>query len=60
VFGQRGRFGRGDLTGLALDHDVEIDELLRDGRHLVGEAEGVLAHFVGCKDVIPLPFPLAI
>lgn len=42
----------------ALNHNVKVDELMGDGRHIVFETEGVFANVVGREDVIPLVFPL--
>ena len=47
-------------TGLGLDHDVKVDELLGEGGHVILEAEGVFADGVGGKDVVALSFPLAV
>ena len=60
LFGQGRRFCRRDGPRFGLDHDVKVDELLRERRHVVGEAERVLADLVGRKDVVALPFSLAL
>ena len=52
----------GDLAGLcrwlaawlAFDHNVEVDELVGKGCHIVREAEGVFARGVGGEDVVAL------
>ena len=58
----------GDLAGLcrwlaawlALDHNVEVDELLGEGGHVVLEAEGVFADVVGSEDVVTLALAYAV
>ena len=39
---------------LRLDHDVEINEFVRERGHVVGEAEGVFAWGVCSEDVVAL------
>ena len=51
---------RGLAAGLALDHDVEVDELLGQGGHVVLEAESIFADSVGSQDVVALTFTNAI
>jgi hypothetical protein len=46
--------------GFALNHDVEIDELVRQGRHVVLEAEPVLSHSIRSQDVVTLPLALPV
>lgn len=53
---QRRGFRWGDRTGFRFDHDIEIDQLLREGRHIVGETEGILSQEMGRENVITLPF----
>jgi len=43
LLGEARRLCRRDRSRLRLDHDVKVDELLRQRRHVVAEAEGVLA-----------------
>ena len=43
LLGEARRLCRRDRPRLGLDHDVKVDELFREGRHVVAEAEGVLA-----------------
>ena len=60
LLGDLGR-ARGRLaTGLALDHDVEVDEFLGEGAHVVLEAEGVLSWCVSGEDIVALAFALAV
>lgn len=40
--------------GLRLNHNIEVDELVRERRHVVREAEGVFAGRVGSEDVVTL------
>ena len=49
-------FSGGFSSWFALDHDVEIDEFLGEGRHVVFEAEGVFAYCVCGKDIVTLTF----
>jgi hypothetical protein len=60
LFRQRDRFSRRDRSRLTLDHDVEIDELLGEGRHVVGEAERVFPDMVRREDVVSLALPFAL
>ena len=46
--------------GLALDHDVEVDELLGQRRHVVLEAERVLSDRVRGEHVVALPLARAV
>lgn len=39
---------------LVLDRDLEIDGLLGEGRHVIGETEGVLANLVTGEDIVAL------
>lgn len=50
----------GSRRGFALDHDVEVDELLGEGGHVVLEAEGVLPNGVGGEDIVALTLALAV
>lgn len=59
VFRQSDRLGRCDWSRFTFHHDIKVDQLLREGRHVVGETERVLSHLVGGKDVVPLPFLLS-
>ena len=43
-----------------LDHDVKVDELLRQRRRVVLEAKGIFADGVGGEHVVALAFPLAV
>lgn len=54
--GLRGRVA----TGFGLHHDVEVDELLGEGGHVVLKAEGVFARSVGREDIVALPLALAV
>jgi hypothetical protein len=47
-------------TRFALDHNVKVDELVREGGHVVLEAEGVLADGVRRQDVVALSLALAV
>ena len=55
-----GRLRRRLAARLALDHDVEVDELVAQGGHVVLEAEGVLARGVRGEDVVALPLAFAV
>ena len=44
----------------ALDHDVEVDELLGERAHVVLEAEGVFADVVCSENVVALALAYAI
>ena len=58
----------GDLTGLGggftarstLDHDVEIDKLLCECRHVIFEAKGVFSGDIGGQNKVSLTLLLAI
>ena len=50
---------RGRRAAGALDLDLEVDVLVREGGHGVGEAEGVGAHRLRGEDVVALPLFLA-
>ena len=60
LFRQRGRFRRCDRSRLTLDHDIEIDQFLRERRHVVGETERVFSSVVSGKDVISLSFSFSV
>lgn len=47
-------------TGLALDHDVKVDEFVCESGHVVLEAEGVFADCVGGEDVVALAFAFSV
>ena len=53
-------FCGGVAAGLALDHDVKVDELLGEGGHVVLEAEGIFANGVGGEDVVALALARAV
>jgi hypothetical protein len=56
---QRRRFRRRHGPRFTLDHDVEVDELLAEGGHVVREAERVLADEVGGEDEVALALAFA-
>jgi len=45
---------------LTLHHDVEVDQLLCESRHVILEAERVLSNGIGGQNVVALPFAFAI
>ena len=56
LLSQRNWLGGRDRPWFALDHNIKVDEFLREGRHVVGEAKGVLSGEMSGEDVIPLTF----
>ena len=47
-------------SGLALDQDIKVDELVGKRTHVVLEAEGVFPDCVGGEDIVALALTLAI
>jgi hypothetical protein len=60
VVRQLSRLHRRRPTGLALYHDIKVDQLLRQRRHVVLETKGVFAHGVGRQHIVALTFPLSV
>lgn len=60
VLGYLARLRRRLSPGLALHHDVKVDEFLGERRHVVFEAEGVLSDGVCGEDVVSLALALAV
>ena len=54
------RFSGGLPSWFALDHDIEVDEFLGEGRHVVCEAEGVFTDGVCGEDEVALPLTGAV
>jgi hypothetical protein len=47
-------------SGLALDQDIKVDELVGKRAHVVLEAKGVFPDCVGGEDIVALALTLAI
>ena len=48
------------VSGVALDHDIKVDEFLGEGGHVIFEAKSVFADGICGEDIITLTFALAV
>ena len=60
MLGDLAGLGGGLAAWLALDHDIEVNEFLSEGGHVVLEAEGVFADVVCSENVVALALAYAI
>jgi len=60
VFGYLSSLSRGLPSWFAFDHDIKVNKLVCEGRHVVLEAECVFADSVGCQDIVALPLTFAV
>jgi hypothetical protein len=49
-----------NMIGPATDHNVKVDKLFCNGRHIVLKAERILSQVVRCQDVVALSLLLSV